>query len=324
MADTQQLLDVEPLAVGMISESDAEMAGGDPGGSGPSGDEPTDDTDLAQAAAAGDRSAFDTLYKRYSPSAWRVAYSATGNRDDAADAVAEAFTRLLTAVNAGRLTDVKRFGPYVIATTRNAAIDILRRSGRIRPTDADLGEASQPAATGPADRLVDNMDATLAASAFRSLPERWRSVLWLTAVEGMAPADAAGLLGISPNGAAQLAVRARAGLRQRYLQAHLRGDVEPECRKTVELLGAYVGGGLTPRDVAKVDQHLAGCASCTVRRDELEDVGTALRRVVIPLPLALGALTWQHWLKTMKESSRAPKPLIPAGAQRTLTGASLG
>src|SRR5579884_3149553 len=114
MADTQQLLDVEPLEVG-ISESDAEMAGADLDGSGPSGDEPTD-SDLAQAAAAGDRSAFDELYRRYSPSAWRVAYSATGNRDDAADAVAEAFTRMLAAVNGGRLTDVKRFGPYVIAS----------------------------------------------------------------------------------------------------------------------------------------------------------------------------------------------------------------
>ena len=328
MAERPQLLEPEPSESGIFV---ADVTGADMD----AGDEPAEansdsavdgaDAALAQAAAAGDRSAFDELYRRYSGPAWRVAYSVTGNRDDAADAVADAFTRILTAVNAGRLADVKRFGPYVMSTARNAAVDTLRRSGRVRPTDADLGDVSTPAATGPSDRLVDHMDASLVASAFRSLPERWRSVLWLTAVEGIAPADAAGLLGVSANGAAQLAVRARAGLRQRFLQAHLRGaNIDPECRKAVELLGAYVGGGLAPRDIAKVDQHLAGCAACSTRRDELEDVETTLRRIVIPLPLALGALTWNHWLRAVKEAARTPKALIPLSAQRALTGASLG
>jgi RNA polymerase sigma factor (sigma-70 family) len=282
------------------------------------------DAELARAAAGGDGQAFDELYRRHADAAWRVAYAVTGNREDAADAVAEAFTRMLTALNAGRLADLDRFRPYLLATTRNAAIDVLRRTGRVHPTDTELADPAGPGTLGPSERLLEGLDSALVAAAFRSLPERWRSVLWLTEVEGMAPAEAAGLLGLSANGAAQLAVRARAGLRQRFLQAHLRADVDRECRFTVERLGAYVGGGLSPRDIAKVDQHLADCRACSARRAELEEVGTALRRVAAPLPLALGPLAWRHWLNSLRAASRTKRPLIPVGAQRTLTGASFG
>ena len=282
------------------------------------------DAELAQGAAAGDSQAFDELYRRHADAAWRVAYSVTGNREDAADAVAEAFTRMLSALNAGRLADLDRFRPYLLATTRNAAIDVLRRTGRVHPTDTELADPGAPLSLGPSERLLEGLDTALVAAAFRSLPERWRSVLWLTEVEGMAPAEAAGLLGLSANGAAQLAVRARAGLRQRFLQAHLRGDVDSECRFTVERLGAYVGGGLSPRDIAKVDQHLADCRPCSARLAELEEVGTTLRRVAAPLPLALGPLAWKHWMDSLQAASKVRKPLLPMGAQRTLTGASFG
>ena len=298
-----------------------ELVGG-PADADPAGGHP--DAELARAAAAGDSQAFDELYRRHADGAWRVAYAVTGNREDAADAVAEAFTRVLTALNAGRLADLDRFRPYLLATTRNAGIDVLRRTGRVHPTDTELADPAGPGGLGPSERLLDTLDSALVASAFRSLPERWRSVLWLTEVEGMAPAEAAGLLGLSANGAAQLAVRARAGLRQRFLQAHLRDDVDGECRFTVERLGAYVGGGLSPRDIAKVDQHLADCPDCSARRAELEEVGTTLRRVAVPVPLALGALAWRHWVGSLRTASRTRKPLIPVGAQRTLTGASFG
>ncbi|HEX5265617.1 MAG TPA: sigma-70 family RNA polymerase sigma factor, partial [Acidimicrobiales bacterium] len=154
------------------------------------------DAELARGAADGDNHAFDELYRRHADAAWRVAYAVTGNREDAADAVAEAFTRMLAALNAGRLEDLDRFRPYLLATTRNAAIDVLRRTGRVHPTDTELADPAA-AGLGPSERLLDGLDTALVASAFRSLPERWRSVLWLTEVEGMAPGEAAGLLGLS-------------------------------------------------------------------------------------------------------------------------------
>jgi hypothetical protein len=143
-------------------------------------------------------------------------------------------------------------------------------------------------------------------------------VLWLTEVEGIATTDAAAQLGLSPNGTAQIAVRARAGLRDRYLQSHVRDHARPECRFTVEHLGAYVGGGLSPRDVAKVDQHLAACEECLARKAELEDLGTTLRRSVLPLPISLAAVS------AAKVETALATGMAPAAYAASALGAGAG
>ncbi|HVM08555.1 MAG TPA: sigma-70 family RNA polymerase sigma factor [Acidimicrobiales bacterium] len=263
------------------------------------------DAELATDAAAGDPGAFEALYRRHADTAWRVAYSVTGNPDDAADAVSEAFTRVLQALPAGRLADASLVRSYLLSATRNAAIDISRRGGRVRSTDKLEHLDDRTKVSSPTDGVTDREDVSLVARAFRSLPERWRSVLWLTEVEGIPPREAAALLGVTPNNAAQLAVRARAGLRERFVQAHLSGPVPAECRTTVENLGAYITGRLAPRDLAKADQHLAGCTECAKRRDDLEDVGGVLRRIVLPLPLLLGPAALTKWKAAFAASSAA-------------------
>ena len=253
------------------------------------------DADLAERAAGGDNSAFEELYRRHAEAAWRVAYAVTNHRDDAADAVSDAFTRVLAALPAGRLREGGSFRAYLLTATRRAGIDQLRRRGRQQPGEESVF-VDRPSSESPTEKLMAATDSALVAAAFRGLPERWRSVLWLTEVEGVPAKEAAPLLGMSPNGVAQLAVRARNGLRERYLQAHLRtSEVAPECRFTVDHLGAYVAGALSPRDLAKVDQHLAGCAACREREAELEDLGHRLRKIVLPLPIGLGAVALKQW-----------------------------
>lgn len=252
--------------------------------------ETASDGELSLRASDGDTTAFEALYRRHADSAWRLAFAVTGNADDAADAVSDAFTRVFQALPAGQLPEGDQFRPYLLAATRNAAIDTLRRTGRTQPTATMELLDSAAAGAGPHERAIASIDMAMIVRAFLDLPERWRSVLWLTEVEGIPAREAGPMLGLTPNAAAQLAVRARAGLRERFLQAHLR-TAAGSCTYTVERLGAYVAGALAPRDVAKVDQHLAGCADCRARQAELEDLGGLLRRVAIPLPLALGAVT---------------------------------
>jgi RNA polymerase sigma factor (sigma-70 family) len=258
---------------------------------------------LVDRVIAGFDDAFDELYRRHANAAWRLGQAVTGNSHDAADAVSEAFARVLQAVRAGRLEDGEAFRSYLLTATRHAALDGIRRGGRTRGAGDDELSTVAAAGPGPVEKLTGAEDAGLVAEAFRGLPERWRSVLWLTEVEGIATKDAADQLGLTPNGTAQLAVRARAGLRERFLQAHVKAESAPACRFTVEHLGAYVGGGISPRDLAKVDQHLADCEACRARKDELEDVGTSLRRAVLPIPLALGALSAQKVLAVLASSS---------------------
>ena len=266
------------------------------------------DNVLAQRAAEGDSRAFEELYRRHAPAAWRVAYAVAGNPDDAADAVSDAFTRVFQVLPEGRPQASEAFRPYLLASTRNAALDGLRRQGRLQPVAIESLDRSSGNDLA-ADQVLDSVDSNLVAVAFRSLPERWRSVLWLTEVEGIPAREAAPMLGVSANGLAQLAVRARAGLRQRFLQAHLRAPVARSCQFPVDKLGAYIAGGLSPRETAKVDQHLAGCADCRQQVEELEDLGSLLRRVILPVPLALSAVSLSKWklsTKLASNVSRAP------------------
>ena len=277
------------------------------------------DAVLVDRVVAGFEGDFEELYRRHASAAWRVAQAVTGNGHDAADAVAEAFARVFQAVKSGRLTDPSAFRGYLMAATRNASLDTLRRAGKARPTADDDLEGID-LTTGPQDAITGAGDAAMIAEAFRNLPERWRSVLWLTEVEGVATKDVAEQLGISANGAAQLAVRARAGLRERFLQAHLKGTSDPDCRFTVDRLGAYVGGGLSPRDLAKVDQHLAGCEPCRTKKEELEDLGSSLRRIVLPLPVALAGIAGAR-VTTALTSASSPIAAGPTAAARIMAAA---
>lgn len=292
------------------------------------------DAELVDGVVAGYDDAFAQLYERHSMAAWRLGQTVTGNADDAADAVSEAFARVLVAVRAGHLDKGGSFRSYLLTATRNAALDNIRKTSRARPTEQDQLSEVESTSLTPSEHLTHDEEAALVAEAFRNLPERWRSILWLTEVDGVATKDAAQRLGLSPNGAAQLAVRARSGLRERFLQAHLRKTVDPLCRTTVDRLGAYVGGGLSPRDLAKVDQHLAGCASCETQRKELEDVGTCLRRAALPIPLAVAgslgaagspvlfgigtkvakAMTWAQESWAQKAAAAAAAGILAAGA----------
>ena len=132
--------------------------------------------------------------------------------------------------------------------------------------------------------------ASYAARAFARLPERWRAVLWHTEVEGESPAQVAPLLGLTPNGVAALAYRARERLRQMYLQEHiaLTGNRRAATGPATHLAG-YVRAALARRDRAKVDDHLAECAECRRLHRELTEENSGLRGVIAPLLLGAAA-----------------------------------
>ena len=235
------------------------------------------------------------LYRLHAGAARQVALSITHNDDDAADAVGEAFAGVLKAVSSGRLAEPASWRPYLLAATRNASIDILRRTGRLTPTDEAAALDAIAGGRGPSDRLMAREDRARVAEAFADLPPRWRAVLWLTEVEAMAPRDAAPLLGVSPNTAAQLAVRARRRLRQRYVQMHVRNHAAGDCLEAAEHLGGLVAGELTIVQANRVRGHLAECEDCRDRLAELDDMGLSLRRAALPLPLALHRFRPRWW-----------------------------
>lgn len=236
------------------------------------------DAELVAAAAEGEQAAFAELYRRYVDRARSAARGIASDPDDAADAVSEAFANVFRIVRAGRFPEGAGFQAYVVTAARRCAIDQLRRGSRTAVGDDIDRLEAQSLMTRPSEQVVSVENATLVVRAFLGLTARQRAVLYLTDVERLPMQEAAALLGVAPNTCAQRAVRARAKLRERYLQAHLAPSADPSCRGTVERLGAYVGTGLSPRDGREVEAHLGGCETCRHRVVELGDIGVALRR----------------------------------------------
>ncbi|MFP3675260.1 hypothetical protein SB724_20815, partial [Bacillus sp. SIMBA_031] len=54
------------------------------------------------------------------------------------------------------------------------------------------------------DPVLSDLESTIMAKAFKSLPERWQAVLWHVDIEGLKPAAAAPLVGLTPNGVSSL------------------------------------------------------------------------------------------------------------------------
>ena len=249
-----------------------------------------------RATGTGGDASVDELYRRHAGEAMQVARSITRNADDASDAVAEAFAGVVKAMQQGRLVDAGALRAYLMVATRNAAIDVVRRANRVTPTGEDPAPGRHETVLGPSDRLMAGADRSIVAEAFGELPPRWRAVLWLTEVEGYSPRDAAVLLQASPNNVAQLGVRARGRLRERYLQLHVRNHAAGDCLEATERLGGLVAGELTTTQARRVRGHLSECADCRARLAELEDLGLSLRRAIpLTLPLLSRRLTRRWW-----------------------------
>lgn len=237
------------------------------------------DQALFEQARAGSERAFAELWRRHYTAGIRVARQFTSL--DADDVVSEAFTRIFKAVRSGG-GPTGAFRPYLYTSIRNLASTWGAASRDI--TVEDIGEYEDPSTL--TDPAADALDRTLTARAFRSLPDRWQTVLWYTEVEGMDPHEVAPLLGISANGVAALSYRAREGLRKAWLQAHVSAaTTSGECRWALSKLADHARQSLGARDEDRMTYHLATCAKCAIISEEVDEVGSRLASVLMPILL---------------------------------------
>ncbi|CAN5512133.1 hypothetical protein BH10ACT4_BH10ACT4_04630 [soil metagenome] len=269
-------------------------------------DAPSSDESLVALARAGDRGAFAQLWQRHARSGLRVARQFTSSID-ADDLVSEAYVRIYQRVLAGGGPD-GAFRPYLYTTIRNLA---SRWGGDRHDVNVDdMGDFEDP--TAAADPAAIALDRTLTVRAFRALPERWQSVLWYTEVEGMDPHEVAPILGLTANGVAALSYRAREGLRKAWLQAHVSdATASGECQWAIARLGDFARNGLTARERTRVSDHLATCARCSIISEEVDEVGSRLALVM--LPLLLGGIAGGGVLASLSApTSAAAASLAPA------------
>ncbi|GAA4982916.1 RNA polymerase sigma factor (sigma-70 family) [Nonomuraea thailandensis] len=239
---------------------------------------PQSDADLLQAVREGNAAAYGELYERHVAAARALARQLVRGAE-VEDVVAESFTKILDLVGRGGGPD-SGFRTYLLTVVRRTVYDRSKvESRQVTTGEIELYDPGVPFV----DPALVGLEKSLIARAYLSLPERWRAVLWHTEVERAKPADVAPLLGLSANGVAALAYRAREGLRQAYLQMHLGSPPQHDCRPVLGKLGAYVRGGLARRDSKAVDEHVSACEECHGVLLELTDVNRGLRVMVGPL-----------------------------------------
>ncbi|HWJ63545.1 MAG TPA: sigma-70 family RNA polymerase sigma factor [Acidimicrobiales bacterium] len=175
------------------------------------------DEELLLLVRSGDAPAYGEIYRRYEPEIRRFATSLLGRRhlDDVPDVVADAFTRVLQAIENGN-GPVDHPGRYLMATVRTTVIAAARQRNAQVATAQRVGRdrtatAQEPPWPGDRPEVLQALD---------RLPLRMRQVLWATVVEGRDHGELGEHLGLSRNAVAALAYRHRRALRRAYLEMH--------------------------------------------------------------------------------------------------------
>ncbi|MGW5051495.1 sigma-70 family RNA polymerase sigma factor [Actinokineospora sp. NPDC004072] len=236
-----------------------------------------DDEWLINAVRDGNVAAYGELYVRHVGAAYNLARQLTRSVIEVDDLVSEAFSKVLSSLQVGRGPD-SAFRAYLLTALRHTAYDKTRKDRQVELTE-DVTTAVNPVLVSVQfnDTASAGLEKELAAKAFARLPERWQTVLWLTEIESRSPAEVGPKLGLTANGVAALAYRAREGLRQAYLQEHLAGATATRCQPTVDRLGAWTRRGLPAREAQQVRDHLAECGSCRTLSLELAEINTCFR-----------------------------------------------
>ncbi|MET8453337.1 sigma-70 family RNA polymerase sigma factor [Streptomyces sp. NPDC005209] len=261
---------------------------------------PSADGTLIERMRAGDDSAYEELYRRHADAVRRYARTCCRDGHTADDLTAEVFARMLQAVRGGAgpehavraylLTSVRRVAAH---WTKSARREQLVDDFAVFATQASRGTAASegtsslgPLGAGPdlgaEVRAMHEAEQSMAMRAFRSLPERWQAVLWHTEVEDESPSQVAILFGLDANGTRVLASRAREGLKQAYLQAHVSAALagDEECARYADQLGTYARRRLRTRAERGLRGHLEECAKCRLAATQIEEVASGIPAVV--------------------------------------------
>jgi len=141
-----------------------------------------DDLELHRGLAAGDRGAFETLYRRYSRSAYGLAYRITGQQVLAQDVVHDAFLALWRAPEA---YDPARgaLRTFFLSLVHHRAVDTVRREERIRARQDRASNLEPVTVEDPAEGVTDAADLAErrieVRAALDTLPPDQRQVLEL-------------------------------------------------------------------------------------------------------------------------------------------------
>lgn len=156
------------------------------------------DRDLLAATAAGERSAFEQLYRRHEQRVYQYALSFVRDRSLAEDVLIEAMTSVWDG--AGNFAGDSQVSTWILGIARHKALDVLRRRARRSEEDAledspDLASENET----PAEVAERDSSQSLARQAMAHLSDDHQEILRLAFFEELPYEEIAALLAIPAN-----------------------------------------------------------------------------------------------------------------------------
>ena len=201
------------------------------------------DAKLLEALRGREPAAADQLVATYGDRAYRLALRITGNRQDAEDALQDAFWNVIRKIDTFR--GASALGSWVYRIVANAAYQRLRRRAQngveiplddVLPVFDQNGRHVSPVTDWSSsfhDVVVQRELRDVLESALAELPPHYRAVIVLRDVEGMSTTDVADTLGIQVGTVKTRTHRARLQLRRRlssFMASASTGHEQPRER----------------------------------------------------------------------------------------------
>ena len=191
---------------------------------------------LVERARGKEIRAFETLMRRYNQRLFRIARSIVADRDIAETVVQEAY--LLAFSDIERYEPTGKFGAWLARLAFNQALAMRRtaRPGAIaavsaaEASSAELDATGAPSVESPSDTQASRQ---LLEQAIDGLPEVFRTVFVLRAIEGISGIETAACLGIN-----ETTVRTRLYRAQRRLRIDWTQHAPAERSELFELTSA--------------------------------------------------------------------------------------
>jgi len=181
-----------------------------------------DDLSLVHACKEGEVDAFEQLVKRYDAKLLRIAQHITHNREDAEEAVQEAFFKAFR--NLSSFQQKSKFSTWLFRITVNESLMKLRRQRRAKEVSIDAGAYAQEPIM--ADEIADwapNPEQLYGRFELRNilrkqlqeLPPSLRVTFILRDIEGLSTEETAEVLNVTVDAVKARLWRARLDLRER-------------------------------------------------------------------------------------------------------------
>lgn len=176
---------------------------------------------LVTAAKSGDTASFEELVNRYERKIFRLTMNITRNREDAEDAMQDAFMKAYSHLNT--FQEGSRFYTWLVRIAANEALMRLRKR---RPNQFSLDEPIEGDedvipreiedwGPSPEQRYAQSEMREILNGAMDDLQPDFRVVFVLRDVEGISTEETAGVLGISVAAVKSRLLRARLKMRQK-------------------------------------------------------------------------------------------------------------